>query len=79
MKLASHNDTCSTHHHHHHCMVRPTLALNPKIYKHGPGPKPIIITTIISSYSNNNGCELRLRSTPRYQLVCNCFPDPGEG
>ena len=26
------------------------------------------------------GCsELRLRSTPRYRLVCNCFPDPGRG
>ena len=24
-------------------------------------------------------CELRLRSTPRYRLVCNCFPDPGRG
>ena len=24
-------------------------------------------------------CELRLRSTPRYRLVCNCFPDPGGG
>ena len=25
------------------------------------------------------GCgELRLRSTPRYRLVCNCFPDPVE-
>ena len=25
------------------------------------------------------GCELRLRSTPRYRLVCICFPTPGRG
>ena len=24
-------------------------------------------------------CELRLRSTPRYRLVCICFPTPGRG
>ena len=24
-------------------------------------------------------CELRLRSTPRYRLVCICFPPPGRG
>ena len=24
-------------------------------------------------------CELRLRSTPRYRLVCICFPTPGSG
>ena len=24
-------------------------------------------------------CELRLRSTPRYWLVCICFPTPGRG
>ena len=24
-------------------------------------------------------CELRLRSTPRYRLVCLCFPTPGRG
>ena len=24
-------------------------------------------------------CELRLRSTPQYRLVCICFPTPGRG
>ena len=25
------------------------------------------------------GCELRLRSAPRYRLFCDWFPAPGEG
>ena len=31
------------------------------------------------TYLGRNHCELRLRSTPRYRLVCICFPTPGRG
>ena len=24
-------------------------------------------------------CELHMKPTPQYRLVCDCFPDPGEG
>ena len=40
----------------------------------------VIIITISAPPGMAVGCcELRLRSTPRYRLVCICFPTPGRG
>ena len=43
------------------------------------GATELRVFTVVAFCAAWNVSELRLRSTPRYRLVCNRFPDPGRG